>query len=74
MPASLKYIYRDPLPQCLEDVERLQPVFRRAGNVRIVWLDGKPVRAERVQAAESGSPWERLVDWLRSLLGLEGGR
>lgn len=74
MPASLKYIYRDPLPQRLEDVERLQPVFRRACNVRIVWLDGKPVRAERVQAAESGSPWERLVDWLRSLLGLEGGR
>lgn len=74
MPESFKYIYHGPPPPRLEDVERLQPVFRRAYPVNIVWLDGKPVRAERVDAAEPGSPWQRLIDWLRSLLGLEGGR
>lgn len=74
MPPSLKYIYHGPPPPRLEDVERMQPVFGGAYRVRIVWLDGKPVRAERVHAAESGSRWERLIDWLRSLLGLEGGR
>ncbi|WP_422647663.1 F-box domain-containing protein [Cupriavidus sp. H18C1] len=74
MPESFKYIYHGPPPPRLEDVERLQPVFRRAYPVNIVWLDGKPVRAERVHAAEPGSPWQRLIDWLRTLLGLEGGR
>lgn len=74
MPGSIKYIYHGPPPRRLEDVQNLQPVFRRAYPVRIVWLDGKPVRAERVHAAVPGSRWAWLIDWLRSLLGLEGGR
>ncbi len=74
MPKSFHYIYHGPPPPRLEDVERLQPVFRRAYPVNIVWLKGKPVRAERVHAAEPRSPWQRLIDWLRSLFGLAGGR
>ncbi|MCT9116865.1 hypothetical protein N6G02_12080 [Cupriavidus gilardii] len=74
MPESYKYVYHGLPPRQFEDIEHLRPVFERAYSVRIVWLHDKPVRAERDPPARFGSPWSRLIYWLRSLLRLEGGR